>query len=85
MKPYTVGWVMDRATSVRRVHIQAQPPDTVLLTIETGMRSATVVALDEEGVRYLQGLLVRAKQQVFGASAENPFFALTEPANEDTQ
>lgn len=57
----TVGWVMDKDTSRRRLHVELDADgQTVVLTLESGQVVSPQVWLDAEGVTILQGLLGEA-------------------------
>mgnify|MGYP003580402375 CR=1 FL=1 len=52
----TVGWVMDRDTSRRRIHVHLLLGGTAIgVTVETGERCPQPVVLDLDGATVLQG------------------------------
>lgn len=61
----TVGWVLDKDTSRRRIHVHLLLGGTGIgVTVETGERGAQPVVLDAEGASYLQGLLGEAVRRL---------------------
>ena len=64
MSAATVGWVLDKDTSQRRLHVEAPAPGVVRVTTEVYGQQANVVELDAEGVGILQGLLGQALERV---------------------
>jgi hypothetical protein len=59
----TVGWVLDQATSQRRIHVTVWQPGVVTLTVEVYGQQNCVVELDEDGALILRGLLGQALQR----------------------
>lgn len=65
MSQTTVGWVMDKDTSRRRIHVHLLLGGTGIgVTVEVGERCPQPVVLDVEGATYLQGLLGEAVKRV---------------------
>lgn len=61
----TVGWVLDKDTSRRRIHVHLLPGGAGIgVTVETGERGGHTVVLDVEGASVLQGLVGEALQRV---------------------
>ena len=60
MSDAEIGWVLDQATSRRRLHLTTSTPGVVLLTLEVYGQASCVLELDEDGVVILRGLLGEA-------------------------
>ena len=60
MTSTTIAWVLDQATTQRRLHLATSAPGLILLTIEVYGEASRAVELDEEGVVLLQEALVQA-------------------------
>lgn len=60
----SVGWVMDQATSRRRIHVVTTREGLVRLTVEVYGQDASIVELDDEGVTILQDLLLHARARL---------------------
>lgn len=56
----SLGWVLDKDTSRRRIHVEVLPAGVVSLTVEVYGQDACVVELDTDGVVILRGLLGQA-------------------------
>lgn len=64
MSAQEIGWVLDQATSQRRIHLTMSAPGLVLLTVEVYGQEASVVELDAEGLVLLSGLVGLALQRL---------------------
>ena len=71
MKDAEIGWVLDQATSQRRIHVVHAGVGLVRLTVEVYGQQACVVELDEDGVVILRGLLGHALTRLTGTQ-ESP-------------
>ena len=72
-EPLTVGWVLDKDTSRRRIHVHLLLGGTAIgVTVETGERCPQPVVLDLDGATVLQGLLGEAVQRLQAASGRKP-------------
>lgn len=60
----TIGWVLDHATSQRRLHIELRPSGLVQVTAEGYGQAPILVELDEDGVVILHGLLREALRRL---------------------
>ena len=73
MSQHTVGWVLDKVTSRRRIHVHLLLAGTGIgITVETGERCPQPVVLDLDGATVLQGLLGEAVQRLQAASGRKP-------------
>ena len=66
----TVGWVLDKDTSKRRIHVHTLEHGAgVGLTVEVYGQQSCIVELDDDGVVILRGLLGQALERVHGSAA----------------
>ena len=70
MTSTTIGWVMDQATSQRRIHLATSAPGLILLTVEVYGQPTRAVELDAEGVVELQALCGKALRRLGGTPEE---------------
>ena len=69
MSETDIGWVVDQATSQRRLHLTVTPAALVGLTLEVYGQQHCVMELDEDGVVLLQFYLDQARRCVVAAQA----------------